>query len=64
MEMARIHECFVYYCEIVGIRLQTGANVIHFAKRGKELERSRKKASVVEDLDQSLCSGTDEAFAY
>jgi hypothetical protein len=48
LEMARIHEGFVHHGEIVGICIQTGANAIDIAKRGKELERSGKKAFAVE----------------
>ncbi len=64
LEMARIHERFVHRGKIVGIRIETRANAIDVAERGKELERSGKKASAVEEIDQPPCAGTDEAIAY
>ena len=64
LEMARIHERFVHRSKIVGIRIETRTNAVDVAERGKELERSRKKASAVEEIDQTPCAGTDEAIAY
>ena len=57
LEMARIHERFVHRGKIVGIRIKTCANAIDVAERGKELERSGKKASAVEEIDQPPCAG-------
>ena len=54
LEMARIRERFVHRSKIVGIRIETRTNAIDVAERGKELERSRKKASAVEEIDQPL----------
>src|SRR5215472_769501 len=65
--MARIHERFVHRGKIVGTRgalIETGANAIDVAERGKELERSREKASAVEEIDQPLSAGLDQAIAY
>ena len=58
LEMAGIHERFVHRGKIVAIRIKTGANAIDVAERGKELERSGKKASAVEEIDQPLCAGS------
>jgi len=62
--MARIHERFVHRGKIIAIRIETCANAIDVAERGKEFERSWKKASAVEEIDQRFCTGTDEAIAY
>src|SRR6266700_3569896 len=62
--MAGTHERPVHHCKIVAIRIKTGANAIDVAKRGKEPERLGKKASAVEEIEQSLCAGSDEAIAY
>src|SRR2546429_5035354 len=62
--MAGTHERPVHHCKIVAIRIKTGANAIDLAKRGKEPERLGKKASAVEEIEQSLCAGSDEAIAY
>ena len=58
LEMARIHERFVHRGKIVGIRIKTRANAVDVAERGKKLERSGKKASAVEEIDQPPCAGT------
>ena len=62
--MARIHERFIHRGKIGPSRIETGANGIDIAERGKELERSRKKASAVKKIDQPLCARSDEAIAY
>src|SRR5262245_30442106 len=62
--MAGTHERFVHRGKIVGIRIKTGANAINVAERGKELERSGKKASAVEEIEQPPGAGKDEAIAY
>jgi hypothetical protein len=62
--MACIHECFVHRGKIVAILINTCANGINVAERGKELERSRNKTFAVEEIDQPLCAGTDETIAY
>src|SRR5262245_2008403 len=62
--MACIHERFVHRGEIVGIRIQTGANAVDAAERATELARSRKKASAVEEIDQPPSAGTDERLAH
>jgi hypothetical protein len=62
--MAGTHERLVHRCKIVAIRIKTGANAIDVAERGKEPERLGKKASAVEEVEQSLCAGSDEAIAY
>src|SRR5258708_3982153 len=62
--MARIHERFVDRGKIVAVRIQTCANVIEVAECGKELERSWKKASALEEIDQLPGARMDEAFAY
>jgi hypothetical protein len=49
--MAPIHERFVHRGKIVGVRIETCANAIDVAERGKELQRSREKASAVEEID-------------
>ena len=54
----------VHRSKIVAIRIKTGANAIDVAKHGKEPERLRKKASAMEEIEQSLCAGSDEAIAY
>jgi hypothetical protein len=64
LESAGTSERFVHQGEIVGIRIETYANAIDIAERGKELERSRKKASTVEEINQPSGTGTDEAIAY
>src|SRR5262249_55923404 len=33
-------------------------------ERGKELQRSRKKPSTVEEIEQTPCAGSDETVAY
>src|SRR3981081_2742312 len=62
--MAGTHERLVHRGKIVAIRIKTGANAIDVAERGKEPERLGKKASAVEEIEQSLCAGSDEAIAY
>src|SRR2546427_46699 len=62
--MAGTHERLIHRCKIVAIRIKTGANAIDVAKRGKEPERLGKKASAVEEIEKSLCAGSDEAIAY
>jgi hypothetical protein len=52
LEMARVWERFVHRGKIIGVRIQTRANAIEVAERGKELERSRKKG---------LCGGIDRS---
>ena len=64
LEMAGTHERFVHRGKIVAIRIKTCANAIDVAERGKELERSGKKASAVEEIEQPPCAGSDEAIAY
>src|SRR5262245_45761037 len=64
LQMARIHERFVHRGKIVAIRIQIFANAINVTKRSKELERSGKKASAVEEIDQPPGTRTDEALAY
>src|SRR5215813_14357512 len=62
--MARIHERFVHQGEIVGICIQTGANAIDVTERGKELQRSGKKPSSLEEIDQTPGARLDETIAY
>jgi hypothetical protein len=62
--MAGTQERLVHRSKIVAIRIKTGANAIDVAKRGKEPERLGKKASAVEEIEQSLGAGSDEAIAY
>src|SRR5262245_25787560 len=62
--MARIRERFVHHSKIVGIRFEARTNAIDVAERGKELERSWKKASALEEVDQLPGARMDEAFAY
>src|SRR5262249_37712527 len=50
--------------KIVAIRIKTCANAIDLSERGKELERSRKKASAPEEIEQPSRAGVDEAIAY
>src|SRR5579862_1618560 len=64
LEMARIHERFVHGARLGGIRVETRANASDIAERGKELERSRKKTSTMEEIDQPFCAGTDNALAH
>src|SRR5215472_14996299 len=64
MEIAGKHERFVHCGKTPGIHVQTCANAVDIAERGEELERSRKKASAVEEIDQRFCAAADEAFAY
>jgi hypothetical protein len=52
LETAGTHERFVQRGKIVAIRIKTCANAIKVAERGKELERSGKKASAVEEIEQ------------
>src|SRR5438093_13019382 len=52
LEMTRIRERFVHHSKIVGIRIDTRTNAIDVAERGKELERSWKKTSALEEIDQ------------
>src|SRR6266478_2616264 len=62
--MAGTHERLVHRCKIVAIRIKTVANAIDVTKRGKEPERLGKKASAGEEIEQSLCAGSDEAIPY
>ena len=58
LEMAGIQERFVHCGKIVCIRIETCPNAIDVAERGKELERSGKKASAVEEIEQPLGAGS------
>ena len=64
LEVARIPQRFIHYGKIVGLSLERCANAIDVAERGKELQRSGEKASAVEEIDQSLCAGRDDAIAH
>ena len=64
LEMARIRERFVHRNKIVGIRIETRTNAVDVAERGNELQRSRKKASAVEEIDQTPRARMNEAIAY
>jgi hypothetical protein len=64
LQMAGIQERFVHRGKIVRIRIETCANATDVAERGKEFQRSGKKASVVKEIDQPLCAGLDEGIAY
>jgi len=59
-----VKERLVHRSKIVAIRVETCANAIDVAERGKELERSGKKASAVEEIEQPLCAGSDQVIAY
>src|SRR4030095_9001455 len=62
--MAGTGERFIHRDKIVALRIQTGANTIDVAERGKELERLRKNAFVVEELEQPPGAGKNEGGAY
>jgi hypothetical protein len=62
--MARIRERFVHPSKIVGIRIETRTDAVDVAERGKELQRSRKKASAVEEIDQPPGARPDDANPY
>jgi len=64
LEMARIRKRFVHRSKIVGIPIETRTDAVAVAERGKELQRSRKKASTVEEIDQPPGARLDNASAY
>src|SRR6188768_1472213 len=64
LEVTRIHQCFVHRSKIVFLRIQTRANAIDIAERGKELERWGEKTSAVKEVDQNLSARSDDSIAY
>src|SRR5262249_36808222 len=64
MKTAGTDERFIHRGKIVGVRIKIYPNAIDVTKRGKALQPSRKKASAVEEIEQTPCAGSDEAIAY
>ena len=64
LEAAGAHERFIDGRQIVPVLIERGANGVEIAKRRKELERARKQAFPLKQLQQPPGAGLEEALAH
>ena len=64
LEAAGAHERFVDGRQIVPVLIEGGANGVEVAKRRKELERARKQAFALKQLQQPPGARLEEALAH
>ena len=64
LEAAGAHERFIDGRQIVPVLIKSGANRVEITKRRKELERARKQAFTLKQLQQPPGARLDEALAH
>src|SRR5262245_66570040 len=64
LEAVGAYERFIDDCQNVSVLVKSGANSVEVTKRRKELERARKQALALKQLQQPPGPGLDEALAH